>query len=231
MANLRLENSPEIPLEIQIGAIATWLGIMFLLASILSWQKAEGEIVRKVMHIGTGNILLLAWLLKVPLVICLGFGIAFTAIALISYFLPILPMLHNVGRKTLGIFYYALSITILVAWFWSMGQPQYAVIGVLVMAWGDGLAALVGKRWGKKSYEFMGSKKTLEGSMAMVIASYIVILVVGAIASGISYTTLFLAMPVAIVAAILEAVSPGGTDNLTVPLASAALSYLLNVIY
>jgi phytol kinase len=218
----------SVGLEIQIGAIAAWLAGMFLLVSFLSWQKAEAELVRKVMHIGTGNILLLAWLLKVPKEICLAFGLVFTAIALISYFLPILPMLHNVGRKTLGIFYYALSITLLVAWFWSIGRPEYAVIGVLVMAWGDGLAALVGTRWGKRAYEFMGSKKTLEGSLAMVAASFLVILVVNAIASGISISTILLALPVAIIAAILEAVSPGGTDNLTVPIVSATLCYFLD---
>jgi phytol kinase len=217
----------NVSLEIQIGAIAAWLAFMFLLVSFLHWQKAEAELVRKVMHIGTGNILLLAWLLQVPLIIGLGFGIGFSAIALISYYLPILPMLNSVGRKTLGVFYYALSITILVAWFWSINQPQYAVVGVLVMAWGDGLAALVGTRWGKRSYEFMGSKKTLEGSLAMVGASYLVTLLVFAIANGISLTTLLIPIPIAIIAAILEAVSPGGTDNLSVPLVCAALAYFL----
>jgi phytol kinase len=219
-----------VSIEIQIGAIATWLTVMFGLVTFLHWRKAEAELVRKVMHIGTGNILLIAWLLQVPLLICLGFGICFSAIALTSYYLPILPMLNSVGRKTLGVFYYALSITFLVAYFWSIKQPQYAVIGVLVMAWGDGLAALVGTRWGKRTYQFMGSKKTLEGSLAMVGASYLVTFLVLAIASPISISSLLLPIPIAIIAAILEAVSPGGTDNLSVPLVSAALCYGLNVM-
>ncbi|MDX1978222.1 MAG: SEC59/DGK1/VTE5 family protein [Pseudanabaenaceae cyanobacterium bins.68] len=212
-------------LEIQVSAIAAWLGFMFLLVSWLDQQKAEPELVRKVMHIGAGQVLLIAWLLQVPLVICLGFSLLFSAIALVSYYLPILPMLNSVGRKTLGVFYYALSITILVAVFWSINQPQYAAIGVLVMAWGDGLAALVGTRWGKNFYQIGNNRKTLEGSLAMAIASYLVMLGVLAIVLGNSWAIFLIPLPVALVAAGLEAVSPGGTDNLTVPLVSAGLCY------
>jgi phytol kinase len=40
-----------------------------------------------------------------------------------------------------------------------------------------------------------------------------------------------IAIPVAAIAALLEAYSPGGTDNISVPLSSAALSYVLQSIF
>lgn len=216
-------------LAIQVGAVSAWLGLMFLLVTWLNHHKAESELVRKVMHIGTGQVVLIAWLLKIPLIICLGFSLVFTAIALASYYLPILPMLNSVGRQTLGVFYYALSITILVTLCWSVDLPQYAAIGVLVMAWGDGVAALVGTRWGKNFYQVGNSRKTLEGSLAMAIASYLVSfggLALTLFNSCIDLGAIFwIPVPVALVATGLEAVSPGGTDNLTVPLVSALLCY------
>ncbi len=214
-----------IPLWLQIGAIAGWLGGVLLLAEILRRWRGESELVRKVVHIGTGNILFLAWGLRIPLWVCLIACISFSIIAYISYYQPILPMLNSVGRKTLGVFYYAISITCLVAWFWSINLPEYAVVGVLVMAWGDGLAALVGQRWGKHRYEFMNNKKSWEGSLAMLIIGYVVTAFVLAIANGMSLSTWLIPLPVAIVATTLEAISPGGTDNLTVPLASGFLCY------
>jgi len=214
-----------IPLWLQIGAIAGWLGGVLLLAEILRRWRGESELVRKVVHIGTGNILFLAWGLRIPLWVCLIACISFSIIAYISYYQPILPMLNSVGRKTLGVFYYAVSITCLVAWFWSINLPEYAVVGVLVMAWGDGLAALVGQRWGKHRYEFMNNKKSWEGSLAMLIIGYVVTAFVLAIANGMSLSTWLIPLPVAIVATTLEAISPGGTDNLTVPLASGFLCY------
>jgi phytol kinase len=225
-----LATNTPIPLWFQVGAVALWLGLVFLTSEIMRRLGREPELVRKVVHIGTGNILFLAWGLNLPLWLCLSASIAFSAIALISYFLPVLPMLSGVGRKTYGVFYYALSITLLVAWFWRIGAPQFATVGVIVMSWGDGLAALIGQRWGKHAYHFMGSKRTLEGSLAMLVVSYLATCLILSICQGINSSTLLIPLPVAVVATILEAVSPGGTDNLTVPLASASLCYGLSLI-
>jgi phytol kinase len=220
-------------LWLQVGAIALWLAFVFLLAELLRRVRGESELVRKVVHIGTGHVVLLAWWLHLPLWLCTSFSVIFSGIAYLSYHIPIFPMLNSVGRKTHGVFYYALSIACLVTYFWSIDLPQYAAIGVLVMTWGDGIAALVGQRWGKHSYEIVGNKKTLEGSFAMFVASYLVTLAILIMATpgfAIAQIIWFIPLPVAFVATGLEAVSPGGTDNLTVPLASAALCYGLDFL-
>jgi len=216
-------------LTIQISAVAVWLGLVFLASEILHRFKQDPELVRKVVHIGTGHVLLIAWWLQIPTWLCVAAGVTFSAIALASHYTNILPMLNDVGRKTYGVFYYALSITVLVALLWDR-YPQYAVIGVMVMSWGDGMAALIGKRFGKHTFIYMGNKRSLEGSLAMFVTSLVVILSIFASAHSLSPRDIGVAIPVAAIAAILEAYSPGGTDNLSVPLSSAALSYFLQSI-
>jgi phytol kinase len=215
-------------LTIQIIAVAVWLGLVFLASEILHRFKQDPELVRKVVHIGTGHVLLIAWWLQIPTWLCVAAGVTFSAIALASHHTNILPMLNDVGRKTYGVFYYALSITILVGLLWDH-HPQYAVIGVMVMSWGDGMAALIGKRFGKHTFIYMGNKRSLEGSLAMFVTSLIVMLGIFASGHSLSPRDVGVAIPVAAIAAILEAFSPGGTDNLSVPLASASLSYFLQI--
>ena len=79
-------------------------------------------------------------------------------IAIISYITPILPSINSVGRKSLGTLFYALSIGILASLFWQ-DYPQYTTIGILVMAWGDGIAAIIGQRFGKHTYQVFNITK------------------------------------------------------------------------
>ena len=53
--------SPIATLTLQIIAVAIWLGFVFLTSAILRRFKQDPELVRKVVHIGTGNVLLIAW--------------------------------------------------------------------------------------------------------------------------------------------------------------------------
>jgi len=210
----------------QISAVVIWLGLVFLTSAILRHFGHEPELVRKVVHIGTGNVLPIAWWLHIPFEICLAAGILFSAIALASHYTNILPMLNDVGRKTYGVFYYALSITILVALFWEQ-HPQYVAIGVMVMSWGDGMAALIGKRFGRHTFVHLGNQRSLEGSLAMFVTSMAVIVAILGFSQDLQWRNVMMSVPVAAIAALLEAYSPGGTDNLSVPLVSAFLSYFL----
>ena len=190
--------SPIMLLTIQITAVAVWLGLVFLASEILHRFKQDPELVRKVVHIGTGHVLLIAWWLQIPTWLCVSAGVTFTAIALASHYTNILPMLNDVGRKTYGVFYYALSITVLVGLLWEH-HPQYAVIGVMVMSWGDGMAALIGKRFGKHTFIYMGNKRSLEGSLAMFVTSLIVMLGIFASGHSLSASDIGVAIPVAVI--------------------------------
>ncbi|MEH1788691.1 MAG: diacylglycerol/polyprenol kinase family protein [Nostoc sp.] len=215
-------------LWLQIALAAIWVLLILLIAWAVNRFADEPEIVRKIVHIGTGNVILIAWWLDIPASVGITASILASAITLLSYRLPILPGINSVGRQSLGTFFYSVSFGILVAWFWYLQQPQYAALGILVMTWGDGLAALIGQRFGKHKYKVFGTQKSWEGSLTMMLVSYLVSSLILVGTQGNSWQTWTISLMVAFIATALEAVSFLGIDNLTVPLGSAALAFFLS---
>jgi phytol kinase len=221
--------SPPFALWEQIAIVAVWLGAIVLLAEAVDrFGKTDAETVRKVVHIGVGQVILLAWWLQIPLWLGITASVLASITALLSYRIAILPSINGVGRKSLGTFFYAVSFGILIAWFWSLNLPQYAVLGVLVMTWGDGLAALIGQRYGHHLYKLWDVQKSWEGSLTMAIASYIVITAILFSVQGNIWQTWVVPIAVALIATVLEAFSKYGVDNITVPIGSAAAAFWLN---
>lgn len=222
-----LESVPNIWFQVAIAG--AWLGAVSLVAAAVDhYTAADSEIRRKIVHIGAGNVILLAWWLHIPAWVGITASILASIVTLLSYKFPILPGINSVGRQSLGTFFYAVSIGVLIAYFWSIAQPYYAVLGILVMTWGDGLACLIGQRFGKHQYQIAGMNKSWEGSLTMAVASYIVSSLILLGVQGNTWETWLVSLAVAIVATTLEAFSKFGIDNLTVPLGSAAVGFILN---
>ncbi|MEH2058910.1 MAG: diacylglycerol/polyprenol kinase family protein [Nostoc sp.] len=213
---------------LQIALAAIWVLLILLIAWVVNRFADKPEIVRKIVHIGTGNVILIAWWLDIPASVGITASILASAITLLSYRLPILPGINSVGRQSLGTFFYSVSFGILVAWFWYLQQPQYAALGILVMTWGDGLAALIGQRFGTHKYKVFETQKSWEGSLTMMLVSYLVCSLILVATQGNSWQTWTISLIVAVIATALEAVSFLGIDNLTVPLGSAALAFYLS---
>jgi phytol kinase len=219
---------PIFPLWLQIAIASLWVGLVIITAwGVSHFTDSQPEIIRKIVHIGTGNVILLAWWLNIPAFVGITAAILASIITLLSYIFPLLPGINSVGRRSLGTFFYAMSIGILVAWFWNLQQPQYAALGILIMVWGDGLAALIGQRFGKHKYMVLGSQKSWEGSLTMTLVSYIVSSLVLLEVAGNIWQVWIISLIVALISTALETISFLGIDNLTVPLGSAALSYIL----
>lgn len=219
------------PLWLQLAIIGAWLGMVGAIAEWLHRSTAiDSEIVRKVVHIGVGNVILLAWWLQVPTWLGVSASILFSAATFLSYYFPIFASINGVGRKSLGTFFYAVSIGVLIACFWSH-QSHYAVLGVLVMTWGDGLAALVGQRFGKHPYKLWDMRKSWEGSGTMFAASYLVSGLILLSVFGDGWQIWAIALATALTATGLEAFSKFGVDNLTVPLGSAFLAFGLGQLF
>ena len=227
MSNLKLtfsSNNILGSLAYPLGAVFIYLGILVVIAEALSRLSDDPELTRKVVHIGSGNVILLAWWLDISRSVIVSAAIIAAAIAILSYIVPILPSIESVGRKSFGTLFYAISMGILAGCFWQ-NSPQYAVIGILVMAWGDGMAAIIGQRFGKHKYQIGQVSKSWEGSLAMAAAAAIVTGIILVVVEGNSWQTWTISFVVALVATILEAFSKLGIDNLTVPLASGFLCF------
>ncbi len=112
--------------------------------------------------------------------------------------------------------------------------PQTAFIGYLVGGWGDAIGEPVGSKWGKHPYNVptiygVAATRTLEGSTAVALVSFLVC-IPAMLSFGLALSTvLFYALITAIAAMLVEAVSSHGTDNFTVQVATAALTYYLLV--
>ena len=216
-----------LPLSLVFG----YLGIIVLFTEGLNrFHQGDAELTRKIVHIGTGNVILFAWWFNIPASVGITASVLASLVALVSYYVPILPSINSVGRKSLGTFFYAVSIGILVAYFWPIHSPYYAVIGILVMAWGDGLAAIIGRRFGEHRYEVGSITKSWEGSFTMALASYLVVFLVLWSVQDNLWQTCFISLCVAIFATTLEAFSQLGIDNLTVPLGSATCAFFLSQV-
>lgn len=208
-----------------LGAVFLYLGGLVVIADVLSRVLPDDpELTRKVVHIGSGNVILLAWWLDISRQVIVSAAIIAATIAIVSYIIPILPSIESVGRKSFGTLFYALSIGVLAACFWQ-NNPQYTVIGILVMAWGDGMAAIIGQRFGQHPYQIGQISKTWEGSLAMTIASFVVTELVLVSVEGNNWQILLISLAVALISTILEAFSKLGIDNLTVPLSSGFICF------
>ena len=216
------------PLAPQVAIVVAWLACVGGASEGARRLGYGPEITRKIVHIGAGQVILIAWWLSVPAWAGISASILFSGVALLSYRLPLLPGINGVGRKSWGTFFYAVSIGVLVAWFWPLQVPQYAVIGILTMTWGDGLAALIGQRFGQHPYQVWGEKKSWEGSLGMLLVSYCVCAAVLLSVQGPGLATWLVAGAGALVATALESASKYGVDNLSVPLGSAAVCFWLN---
>lgn len=228
MGNLKLPFSAQEGIALflyPLGTVFAYLAMLIIVADVLSrFIVDDPELTRKVVHIGSGNVILLAWWLDISSAVIISAAIIAAAIAIISYLIPILPSIESVGRKSFGTLFYAVSIGVLAACFWQ-DSPQYTTIGILTMAWGDGMAAIIGQRFGKHPYHVGGITKSWEGSFAMLGAAFAVTGAILLFVEGNSWQVWSISLVVAIVATMLEAFSKLGVDNLTVPISSGFLCF------
>ncbi len=97
------------PLWLKIAIAAGWVFLIILIAWLVSrFTPAQPEIIRKIVHIGTGNVILLAWWFHIPAYVGISAAILAGLISVMSYFVPILPRINSVGRQSLGTFFFML---------------------------------------------------------------------------------------------------------------------------
>ena len=128
------------------------------------------------------------------------------------------------GGHHLGLVFYAISYTILASVFST--KPYIIAAGILPMAYGDAAASLVGEKFGAKKF-CLFAKKSVEGSAAMftiTLASLAVSFLFFSQFYSLPIATSFFAIfAVAITSTFIEALTPKGFDNITVPLIGSLL--------
>jgi phytol kinase len=169
------------------------------------------ETLRKLVHIG-------AALLALPLPLFLSYrqitvlGLLFAALMAISRRARIFTAVHDVDRSTHGEILFPLGVAVLAA-----GFPHYVpfAYGVVVLGLADGLAALVGTRYGRMR---LPGGKSVWGS-----ATFFAVAVAAALAL-VGPTAMVVAAAASLTAA--EAALRNGFDNLVVPVLGGLLASL-----
>jgi phytol kinase len=219
-----------------IGIVGTFIFVFLIIGigTVLGRRpNLSSDFTRKVIHIGVGN-----WIFLWPFTFTHWYAAAFPPAVFIilnyaSYRKEVFKAMERKEKAGgLGTVYYALSLTILAAVFFYVGKPWIGAVGMMLMAWADGFADVLGRRFGTHKYRVMGTVKSIEGSLGFfvvgILASFVTISFFQAFAGVvITQPVLFISIGIAAVATLIEALSPKGSDNLTVPIISSLLLYLL----
>jgi len=201
-------------------------GVIAAAEGLRKWRRYSTDFTRKVIHIAVGmwsvgTVLLFdRWTMAVipPL--------SFIPINYLSYRRETFKAMETGEKGNLGTIYFPLSFCFIIVLFWS--RPHLLVASLMPMTWGDALAAVLGARYGQLRYTLWGSSRSLEGSVSMLLfafaATALALWLFPPLALG---PSLLYALIVALAATLTEAITPWHLDNLTVPLISAGVLYLL----
>jgi phytol kinase len=208
-----------------VAVVLTWLALVMTTALQvrLRWPD-QREWSRKVVHIGTGPVVLLAWWLGISRHVALPAALLVTLATALNHRFRLLPAVEDVGRHSYGTIAYGASIAILLALFWPQ-QPLAVAAGVLVMAIGDGMAGLLGPQIRSPRWRLLGQNKSLGGTAAMAIGAALVLVLLQQIGqqAGLATPALPTLMLLALLATGLEQLSGFGIDNLSVPITTGWL--------
>lgn len=188
---------------------------VLLIANELWFRKRNRgqEHPRKLIHIIVGSFIAF-WPLFMSWNAIRLISLAFLVIVIISKALNIFASIHEVERFTLGEVGFAVAVGLVT--FITSNRGVYAV-SILEMAVADGLAAVVGIRFGKSNrYHVLSHTKSVMGTAAFFVCSLIIVVV--------ARTALFINVPwdeligACVAATFIENLAVYGLDNLLVPL-------------
>jgi dolichol kinase len=118
---------------------------------------------------------------------------------------------------------------------WWQGDQFMAMAGILTVAVADSAAEIVGRRWGKNHFRFRGGRhKTFEGTLAMFVSSFVLILLVNTFFAKIpdvwfAAWCVVGALLAALLATMAELVTPRRYEDFAVTLLPAFFMYYYTV--
>jgi phytol kinase len=202
------------------GLVTVVVGAVFALAEaarrLAGW---EAEHTRKLAHVGSGLVAAtFPWLFSSALSVGLLTG-GFAAFMVVTARQGLLPSVHAVARRTSGGAFFPCGVALA---FLASARPAPFVSAMLVLAVGDAVAALVGRRYGRHAHRFGGAVRSVEGSAALFLTTVLVVTLAlwlldrlplgGALAWGLAVGAL---------ATTIEIAAQDGSDNLLLPVAVA----------
>jgi phytol kinase len=230
-----------------------WVALIITFALSLIWLRlndwiahkgwVSSPVSRKIIHIGTGPIFVLCWLLfddqplarylaaLVPLAITAQFALVGTGVMKDPS--AVKAMSRTGDRKEIlrGPLYYGIVFVLLTIVFWR--NTPTGIVALMCLCGGDGLADIIGKRYGARSRLAWSKKKSWIGSLGMLVGGWFfstvivgIYTVAGYFSGSLGHYLIGITI-ISLAATIIESLPLADVDNITVPLVAVLLGLLL----
>ncbi len=222
---LSVPNAAEAMEIVFVGFI---LGVVLILVELISRRGVlHPEIARKSIHITAGLIMVVLPIFMDRPQILLTNVIFLLGVLVLTGWLHIFKAVHSVKRWTIGEFLYPPSGVLVVLLFDDL---RVYSVSILVLLVSDSLAGLVGRKYGGEGFRVWRGQKSALGSLTFFLSTLIILAGFTVLTLGSPTATIWLMVIFgSVLLTAVEAISGGGIDNLTVPLATAVIaSYLLS---
>ena len=230
---------------------SNWLALLITFAVALTWLRANdfaahrgwigSHLSRKLIHIGTGPLFVLCWLLftsapasrylaaLVPLLFTLQFVLI--GLGIVKDEASVQAMSRTGDRREIlkGPVFYGLVFVVMTVLYWL--ESPIGMVALMLMCGGDGLADIMGRRFGKRKLPW-NAGKSWAGSLGMLVGSWIlaflilwVFVSVGTFPGSIADYLPALSV-IALVCTMVESLPLKDVDNITVTISAVLLGHL-----
>jgi len=231
--------NPFLATGLTFAIAIAWLRLMDFFAH-KGWIGSR--LSRKIIHIGTGPIYVLCWLMfpdiwyarylamLVPLLITVQFALVGLGIMKDDASVKSMSRTGDLREILRGPLYYGLMFILLTIFFWT--ENPIGIVALMMMCGGDGVADLVGR--GFKSAKLPHSpEKSVAGSLGVffggwILSALVLLVYVFAGVFPAPFTAYFLPLTaVAVVGTLVESLPFKDIDNITVTLASVLVGWFV----
>jgi phytol kinase len=228
-----------------------WLALLITFAVALTWLRINdfaaqrgwitSRLSRKLIHIGTGPLFVLCWLLFTPAplsrylaaLVPLLFTLQFVLIGLgiVKDEASVQAMSRTGDRREIlkGPVYYGLVFVVMTLLYWL--ESPIGMVALMLMCGGDGLADITGRRFGNRKLPW-NTGKSWAGSLGMLVGGWILAFLIlwvfisveafpGSIIDYLPALTV-----IALVGTIVESLPLKDVDNITVTISAVLLGHL-----
>jgi phytol kinase len=233
-------SSNLVALVITFALALFWLRFMDFTAQ-RGWISSP--LSRKIIHMGTGPLFVLCWLLfndrdglarylaaLVPLAITAQFALVGSGIMKDPAAVQAMSRTGDRREILRGPLFYGIAFVVLTILFWK--DSLIGIVALMILCGGDGLADVMGKRFGTTRLPW-SKRKTWAGSASMLLGGWLFALAVVAVYVRLGgftgvFSTHFPGITIiALAATVVESLPFDDIDNITVPVMAVVLGYFI----
>lgn len=223
---------PIIELQNEWISFAVFFGIIMFFIGLAEVARKSfhmsPELSRKFVHVMVGILVSMAPFFLTSTTPVIALGLLFTVVNYFALKKDTFKGMHTTERVSFGTVYFPIAFTILVIMFWERNIVIF-VVAMLVLAFSDTAATIVGEKWGAtKKYVLWHDKKSWAGSLTFFLVTVLVVFsafpIYGRLAGHFQLPLqhlISMSIFVAAVSTVAEGVSKRGSDNLTLTIAAA----------